>query len=64
VALPIQRTKPGGRPRRGSQIAVAVIKQLENEINETEAALADVTARSGNVQKMAMNSQEGIAMNS
>jgi len=25
--------------------AVAVIKQLENEINETEAELADVTAR-------------------
>jgi len=36
--------------------AVAVIKQLENEINETEAELADVTARSAMLQ-VAMNSQ-------
>ena len=45
--------------------AVAVIKQLENDINETEAELADVNARSGMLQnRVAMNSQEGIAMNS
>lgn len=45
--------------------AVAVIKQLENEINETEAELADVNARSGMLEnRVAMNSQEGIAMNS
>jgi len=34
-------------PDEEAKSAVAVIKQLENEINETEAALADVTARSG-----------------
>lgn len=45
--------------------AVAVIKQLENDINETEAELADVNARSGMLEnRVAMNSQEGIAMNS
>jgi capsular exopolysaccharide synthesis family protein len=45
--------------------AVAVIKQLENEINETEAELADVTARSAMLQnQVAMNSQESVAMNS
>jgi len=44
--------------------AVAVIKQLENEINETEAELADVTALGNAQNQVAMNSQESIAMNS
>ncbi len=45
--------------------AVAVIKQLENEINETKAELADVNARSEMLaNRVAMNSQEGIAINS
>jgi len=46
-------------PYEEAKSAVAVIKQLENEINETEAELADVTARSAMLQnQVAMNSQE------
>ncbi len=41
--------------------AVAVIKQIENEITQTQAALADVKARSAMLQqKVGMNSEEAI----
>ncbi len=48
-----------------SKAAVDVIKELEIKIKETQAALADVSVRSTNLQKqLGVNSQQGIAMNS
>lgn len=45
--------------------AVDVIEKLEIQINDTEAELADVSARSTMLQKrVAMSPQDGIAMNS
>lgn len=44
--------------------AVSIIKQLESQINETQAVLADANARSAMLRKqVAMNSQQSIALN-
>ena len=45
--------------------AVAVIKELQNNINETQGALADANARAAELQKqVGMNSQKAIATSS
>ncbi|PPS44373.1 GumC family protein [Chroococcidiopsis sp. TS-821] len=46
-----------------AKTAVAAIKQLENQITETQAQLADTTTRSATLQQqVGMNPQEGITL--
>ncbi|MUL39026.1 GumC family protein [Gloeocapsopsis dulcis] len=48
-----------------AKTAVAAIKQLENQITETQAQLADTTTRSATLQQqVGMNPQEGITLTS
>lgn len=48
-----------------AKTAVAAIKQLENQITETQAQLADTTTRSSTLQQqVGMNPQEGITLTS
>lgn len=46
-----------------AKTAVAAVKQLENQITETQAQLADTTTRSATLQQqVGMNPQEGITL--